>query len=299
MHCGRNMRPSYHCCASSSSVRSDSLSRRQPTSPRLRQQQLLTQRAKPSRTRKRKDPSNVDLVAALHDQLVYTPEQTTDHLAVRFVAWSTDEDTSTIGVVCIEAVLTLLNDRLQQAHDPHVRFLASYYGMETQRSDDPVYERCMGIDFFAQRYVVAPVSVDANHWAVIVWDNEERRILLLDSMGDLVKSTHAARLRRIMLRGGERAQALSRLPVLQQDDLVSCGLFVLFYCCFIVRNPTTWRETIGAATFRVEDMREWLAALQLEGAHAAFTLEQLPLFIPTEASQSSEMVLEAGHTDTT
>ena len=262
-----------------------------------RQQQLLVQRATPSRTRKRKEPSTVDPIAALHDQLVYTPEQTTEHIAVRFVAWRTDEDASTVGVVCIEAVLTLLNDRLQRAHDSNVRFLASYCGMETQRSDDPVHERCMSIDFAPQRYVVAPVSVNANHWAVVVWDNQERRILLLDSLGDFVKSTHAARLRHIMLKGGVRAQALCRLPVVQQDDPVSCGLFVLFYCCFIARNPTTWRETIGAATFRVEDMREWLAALEVDGAHAAFTLEQLPPFIPTEADQSSLMILEADHTD--
>ena len=252
-----------------------------------RQQQLLVQRATPSRTRKRKEPSTVDLIAALHDQLIYTPEQTADHLDVRFVAWRTDEDASTIGIVCIEAVLTLLNDRLQRASNPHVRFLASYCGMEVQRSDDPVHERCTGIDFATQRYVVAPVSVNANHWGVIVWDNHERRILLLDSLGDLVKSTHAARLRRIMLRDGVRAQAMCRVPVVQQDDQVSCGLFVLFYCCFIVRNPTTWRETIGAATFRLEDMREWLVGLKVDGAHAAFTLDQLPVFIPAEASWSS------------
>ena len=253
----------------------------------LTQQQLLAQRVPLPRTRKRKEPSTVDPLAALHDQRVYTPEQTTDHLAIRFVAWSTDEDASTVGVVCIEAVLTLLNDRLQRIGDPHVRFLASYYGMETQQSDDAVHERCMGIDFAAQRYVVAPVSVNANHWAVVVWDNQERRNLLLDSLGDLVKSTHAARLRRTMLRDGVRAQAMCRVPVVQQDDQVSCGLFVLFYCCFIVRNPTTWRETIGAATFRLEGMREWLAALKVEGAHAAFTLDQLPAFIPAEASRSS------------
>ena len=135
---------------------------------------------------------------------------------------------------CIEAALTLLNDRLQQAHDTHVRFLASYYAMKTQRSDDPVHKRCAGVDLAAQRYVVAPASVDANHWAVIVWDHEERRILLLDSYGDLVNSTQAARLRRIMLRGDGRAQAQCRLPVVRQQDRVSCGLFVLFYCCFIV-----------------------------------------------------------------
>ena len=246
------------------------------------QQQRLAQRVPLPRTRKRKEPSTVDPLAALHDQLVYTPEQTADHLDVRFVAWQTDDDASTIGVVCIEAVLTLLNDRLQRIGDPNVRFLASYYGMETQQSDDAVHERCMGIDFAAQRYVVAPVSVNGNHWGVIVWDNQERRNLLLDSLGDLVKSTHAARLRRIMLRDGVRAQAMCRVPVVQQDDQVSCGLFVLFYCCFIVRNPTTWRETIGAATFRLEGMKEWLAALKVEGAHAAFTLDQLPEFIPAE-----------------
>ena len=122
-----------------------------------------------------------------------------------------------------------------------------------------------------------------------MWDSEERRILLLDSLDDLVKSTHAARLRRIMLRGGTRAQAQHRLPLVRQQDQVSCGLFALFYCCFIVRNPTTWRETIGAATFRVEDMREWLAALMVDGAHAAFTLDQLPAFVPAEANQSSEI----------
>ena len=137
----------------------------------LRQQQEQHQLVRLSetpalRTRKRKARSpTVDLVAAVRDHVTYTPEQMRDHLAVRFVAWRTDEDASTIGVVCIEAVLTLLNDRLQRGNDPHVRFLASYYGMEVQRSDDPVHERCVGIDFAAQRYVVAPVSVNANHWA--------------------------------------------------------------------------------------------------------------------------------------
>ena len=196
-------------------------------------------------------------------------------------------------------MLTLLNDRLQQVHDPNVRFLASYYGMETQRSDDPVHERCAGIDFTAQRYVVAPASVDANHWAVSVWDNEERRILLLDSFGDLVKSTHAARLRRIMLRGDGRAQAQCRLPVVRQQDRVSCGLFVLFYWCFIVRDPTTGRQTIGAAAFRLEDMRAWLSVLRVDRAHVAFSLDQLPAFIPAEASQGSGRVLEPGRADTT
>ena len=267
---------------------------RQASQRRRSGQQLLAHPAAPARTRKRRDPSPVDLVAALRDQVIYTPEQMTEHLNVRFVAWSTDEeDASTVGVVCIEAVLTLINHRLQQANDPHVRFLASYYGMETQSSDVPVYERCMGIDFSAQRYVVAPVSVDANHWAVVVWDNDERRILLLDSFGDLVKSTHAARLRRIMLRDGGRAQAQLRLSVVQQQDKVSCGLFALFYCCFIVRNPTTWRETIGAATFRLENMTEWLAALKVDGAHVDFTLERLPMFIPAEANANTTKATQA------
>jgi hypothetical protein len=265
----------------------------------LRQQQLVGLTVAPGlRTRKRKaHSSTVDLVAALRDHATYTSEQRKDHLAFRLVAWRTDEDASTIGVVCIEAVLTLLNDRLQQAHNPHVRFLPSYCGMEVQNSDDPVHERCQGIDFAAQRYVVAPVSVNANHWAVVAWDNEERRVLLLDSLGDLVKNTHAARLRRIMLRGGERAQAMIRLPVVPQDDQVSCGLFVLFYCCFIVRNPTTWREVIGATTFRVEDMREWLVALKADGAYAAFTLDQLPVCSAGGSSTSVETRVAAGHTE--
>ena len=104
---------------------------------------------------------------------------------------------------------------------------------------------------------------------------------------------------RIRLRGDGRAQPQCRLPVVRQQDRVSCGLFVLFYCCFIVRNLTTWRQTIGVATFRLEDMRAWLALLRVDGAHVAFTLEQLPAFIPAEASQGSGMVLEAGHADTT
>ena len=77
-----------------------------------------------------------------------------------------------------------------------------------------------------------------------------------------------------MLRGGDRAQTLCRLSVIRQGDQVSGGLFALFCCCFIVRNPTTWRETISAATFRLEDMRAWLAALNVDGAHAAFTLDE-------------------------
>ena len=88
-----------------------------------------------------------------------------------------------------------------------------------------------------------------------------------------------------------------RLPVVQQDDQVSCGLFVLFYCCFIVRNSMTWKTTIGAATFRLQDMREWLAVLKVDGAHAAFTLDQLPAFVPSEASRRSETALVAGYTD--
>ena len=75
-----------------------------------------------------------------------------------------------------------------------------------------------------------------------------------------------------MLRNDERAQARIRLPIIQQDDQVSCGLFVLFYCCFIVQYRTTWRTAIGEATLRVEKMWEWLVALQAEGAHTAFTL---------------------------
>ena len=135
--------------------------------------------------------------------------------------------------------------------------------------------------------------------ALIAWDNQERRILLLDLLGDLVKSTHATRLQRIMLRGDGRAKAQLPISVVRQQDQVSCGLFVLFYCCFIVRNPTTWRENIGTATFGLEDMTEWLAALKMDGAHVALTLDQLPVFIPAEASTSSESVLVSGHTGTT
>ena len=40
-------------------------------------------------------------------------------------------------------------------------------------------------------------------------------------------------------------------------------------------------------------MREWLAALKVEGAHAAFTLDQLPAFIPAEASRRSETAIVA------
>ena len=80
------MRPSCHCWASSSSVRSGLPEQAVADIATYRQQQLLAQRATPSRSRKRKEPSTVDPMAALHDQLVYTPEQTTNHLAVRFVA---------------------------------------------------------------------------------------------------------------------------------------------------------------------------------------------------------------------
>ena len=89
-------------------------------------QQLLAQpviSAKASRLvhGKRKHRS---CTADLHDQMVYTSEQMTDYLHVHFVAWSTDEDASTIGVACIEAVLTLLN-RLQRTSNPHVCCLTS------------------------------------------------------------------------------------------------------------------------------------------------------------------------------
>jgi uncharacterized coiled-coil protein SlyX len=177
----------------------------------------------PSRnSRKRKSPPVADIdPASLLDHL-FTPEQAQQHVDHCFVSWRIEEDDVTVGWACINAVLTLLNHRLQQANDTHVRFLTSYPGMEKQGSDDAVNERCMGIDPTKVRYVVSPVSVSDKHWALIVWDNEERQLLLLDSL-NLVNGKQGTRLRRLLMRGPGKAKAAVRVPVMQQEDSVSCG----------------------------------------------------------------------------
>ena len=159
--------------------------------------------------------------------------------------------------------------------------------MEKQGSDDAVNERCMGIDLTKVRYVVAPVSVNENHWALIVWDNEKRQILLLDS-ADLVNGKQGTRLRRLLMKGPGKAKHAFRVPVMQQVDEVSCGLFLLCFVSDIVRNGGTWRESISDATFCIDSMRSWLIRLKAPGEHVHFTLEQLPTFISVPVAAAVE-----------
>ena len=252
---------------------------------------LLRQQLEPpksSRKRKPSTPAPID-PASLQDH-PFTPAQAEECVEQCFVAWRLEEDEITIGWACISAVLTLLNHRLQRGNNPHVRFLPSYPGMETQNSDDPVTERCMGLNLANVRYVVAPVSIRKHHWALAVWDHEERRLLLLDSF-DLVNGKQGTRLRRLLMRGPGKAQNAARVPVMQQDDNVSCGLFLLCFACYIVGNAGTWRESISAAGFSIDSMRTWLNDLKRPGASVNFTLEQLPSFTvaaPHAEMQSSE-----------
>ena len=155
-------------------------------------------------------------------------------------------------------------------------------GMQQQNSDEAVNERCMGIDLMRVRYVVAPVSVNENHWALVVWDHTDRQLLLLDSLGDLVTNAHGTRLRRIMTKGAAGRAKVVRLSVAQQQDTVSCGLFTLFFACYIIRNVSNWKETISETRFDVSRMKDWLERLKAVGAHEAFTLEQLPTFSTVE-----------------
>ena len=129
--------------------------------------------------------------ASFFDTRVYSLEETQQTVSSHFEIWRIEEDHATVGWVCIEAVLTLLNYHLQLANNEHVRFLPSYQGMRQQNSDEAVNERCMGIDLMRVRYVVAPVSVNENHWALVVWDHADRVLLLLDSLGE---SGHGARM---------------------------------------------------------------------------------------------------------
>ena len=246
----------------------------------LQQQQQLQQQLQGSR--KRKQTSTAIDPASLFDTRVYSPEETQQTISSRFEIWRMEENRVTVGWACIEAVLTLLNYQLQLANNEHVRFLPSYQGMQQQNSDDAVNERCMGINLAQVRYVVAPVSVNENHWALVVWDNADHQLLLLDSLGSLVTNAHGTRLRRIMTNGAAGRAKVIRVSVVQQQDLVSCGLFALFFACYMVRNGTSWRETISEAMFSVQGMRDWLEQLKAVGAHEVFTLEQLPTFSAAE-----------------
>ena len=218
---------------------------------------------------------------------VFTPNEVEESIERSFTAWRLEEEDVTMGYACISAVLTLLNHHLQQANDPHVRFLPSYPEMEAQLSDDPVNEKCMGINFGDVEYVVAPVSVDHNHWALVIWDSRQSVLLLLDSF-DIVKSKHGTRLRRLM-RGKKRSIKTITVPVMQQDDLVSCGLFLLCFACYIVSNVVTWREGISGAVFNINRMRAWLDHLKTPGVSQTFSLEQLPTFNESSTLMNTSM----------
>lgn len=90
----------------------------------------------------------------------------------------------------------------------------------------------MGIDPTKVRYVVAPVSVQKKHWALIVRDNAERQPLLVDSL-QLVTGKQGVRLRRLLMRDEGRAKAAVRVPVMDQNDSILCGLFLLCFACHI------------------------------------------------------------------
>ena len=87
-------------------------------------------------------------------------------------------------------------------------------------------------------------------------------------------------------RGKAKAKATARMPVVRQKDNVSCGLFLLCFACYIVKNGGTWRESISDATFCVDSMREWLERLKVPSEHVKFTLEQLPTFAAVPSSPS-------------
>ena len=236
------------------------------------------QQQHPQGSRKRKQTSPAIDSASLLDTRLYSAEEVQQTLSSRFEMWRIEEDVATVGWACIEAVLTLLNHHLQLGNNEHIRFLPSYQGMQQQNSDDAVNERCMGIDLTRVRYVVAPVSVNGDHWALVVWDGVDRVLLLLDSLGHLCTGAHGTRLRRIMGGGAAGRAKVVRVPVVRQQDSVSCGLFALFFACYIARHGSSWKETISAATFRIDDMRGWLEQLKAVEAHEVWTLEQLPAF---------------------
>ena len=236
------------------------------------------------RLNKRKRSATID--SALMD-CIFSPNEVEESVERAFVAWRLEEEDVTMGYACISAVMTLLNHHLQQANDSHVRFLPSYPGMEAQLSDDPVNEKCMGINLVDVEYVVAPVSVDHNHWALVVWDSKQSVLLLLDSF-DIVKAKHGTRLRRLM-RGKRRSIKTVTVPVMQQDDLVSCGLFLLCFACYIVSNAVTWRESISSAVFNIHRMRTWLDHLKTPGVSKTFSLEQLPTFNESDTLMNTSM----------
>ena len=257
----------------------------------LRQQWLQQQQSTTNGSRKRKRPSS--RAAAADDKVIgpaslfdhpFTAAESVQYVERCFDDWRKEEVDVTIGAACITAVLTLLNHRLQRANDRYVRFVPSYPGLDSQDEDDAVFERCMGLDFSAVQYVVAPVSVDDTHWALLVWDVAQRQMLLIDSVADaLVQPKHATRLRGILKQDGRRAKKAVRVAVQSQQDVTSCGVFVLCFACYMATNGSTWRSSISSAVFSIDSMRSWLEHIQTPGEQLSITLNKLPTFLATPA----------------
>ena len=243
-----------------------------------------------TRSRKRKRLSRAETglePRPLFDQ-PFSAEQAEQHLSRCFTNWRLEEASDTSGWACIYAVLTLLNHRLQRAHDRHVRFVTSYPSMEAHHSDVPVHDQCMGVDLTAVQYVVAPVTAEGGQWALIVWDSDQRQLLLLDLLAR-VREEQGARLQRLQMRRAGAAKKAVRLPVPAQQDGSARGLLVLLCCaCYIASSQgDTWHSTISGVHFTINSMREWLERLKAPNAHVSFTLKELPLVTVAHATEGA------------
>jgi hypothetical protein len=82
---------------------------------------------------------------------------------------------------------------------------------------------------------VAPVYINEAHWALAVYDKAEQRVWRLDSYGDIMVDSDTECLERL-LTGSGRPRSRP-LKVQQQQDQLSCGIFILCFAVYILRHP--------------------------------------------------------------
>ena len=172
----------------------------------------------------------------------------------------------------ISAVLTLFNSHLTTPAP--VAFFPSY-PLAQIRSEAKVgvdKEQQMGVSLHEAPFVVVPVYINEAHWALAVYDRVDRRIWRLDSYGDMMDVSDVERLRRLLTARGRTRSG--PLKVQQQQDVLSCGLFILCFAVYILGHPTDWKATISTVTFDIEAMRAWLT--RIKTSYRSFTMADLP-----------------------
>jgi hypothetical protein len=106
------------------------------------------------------------------------------------------------------------------------------------------------------RYWLLPLHENENHWTLAVFDRAEQKLYLFDSMCTQAEKPLPSAYSRLPDFLGVDSNSVQRLKSVQQQDDVSCGLFVIEYMR-IISTPGWTPGPLQSVS--VDNTRQWLA----------------------------------------